>query len=278
MVVAVAHQQHRAARAVRGLRIVDRIANHECLRGRTAEQARCFQQRHRVGLAAREKITAMHASKVVRNAQHAQQIMGMLRGLVGDAGQWQARRMQLRQALRHARIQFAGLAIDALVMLLVAGVRAFVQGIVHRAALPQAHMQQGLANEVGRTLAHGTRDEGTLYLRPLLLGQHAVERQIEVAQRIHQGAIQIKHYGLRRNGLRNARATQANGFAHGRCSRCSRNSRYGRHTDLLKTDDNAAQHAAKPQRRAKIHELQPCLCTLTPRPHACQLFGPHRLR
>ena len=64
------------------------------------------------------------------NAQHVQQRDRMLRRLVGDTGQLQAGGMQLLHAFFHTGIQMTGTSVDAAVVLLVAGVCAFIQGVI----------------------------------------------------------------------------------------------------------------------------------------------------
>ena len=146
------------------------------------------------------------------NAQHVQQRDRVLRRLVGDAGQPQACSMQLFHAFLHTRIQMTGASVDAVVVLLVAGVRAFIQGAIDGTIAAQSQMQQSLANQMGRTLANHALNEGTFHARPLLLGQHAIERKVKISQCIDHRAIQIDHDGPHINGPGAPREKQAKVF------------------------------------------------------------------
>ena len=82
------------------------------------------------GFAAFKTVTAMHEGKILPNAQHVQQRDPHAPSTVGDTGQLQAGGMQLTPAFFHTGTQMTGTSVDAAVVLLVAGVCAFIQGVI----------------------------------------------------------------------------------------------------------------------------------------------------
>ena len=99
-------------------------------------------------------------------------------------------------------------------MALVAG-----EGVIEQGGIGTDLLQRA-ADQVFGTLADQLTDAGARNGRLAEFGQHGVERQVEIAHGVDQGAIEIDHDGLHRQRLLRIRPAQGH-HAHASALRMS---------------------------------------------------------
>ena len=174
-----------------GLRVIDRVTDHQGLLGRAGQGLASQQQRHGIGFFAGMGVPTHHFHKTRCQPHSLKQAAGKLGGFVGHARQAPTQGLHAGQTGDHPGVDLRMLTIVAAVVGLVTGPSFWIPRFDVVCGRRPRLLGQGGADQVlrsatdeGLNLAGGHRGQAQVL-------KHLIEGKREVAQGVDQGAVQI---------------------------------------------------------------------------------------